>query len=105
MPAPRIWRPFLPLLHAMNRSRRSGDGIMQRLGRANKTSPKRRPAGSSLVANLSAVAQEVVGEHNGHHGLAHGHGANADAGVVPALGGDFGLVAERVDGAPRGEDR
>ncbi len=47
------------------------------------------------MAVLGAVAQEVVGEHERHHGLAHGHGANADAGIVAALGDDLGLVALR----------
>jgi hypothetical protein len=34
---------------------------------------------------LAAVAEQVVGEDQGHHRLAHGHGADADAGIVPAL--------------------
>src|SRR5262249_58448452 len=57
------------------------------------------------LAELGALAQIVIGDHARHHGLADWHGANADAGIVPALGGDLGLAAEAVDRAPRIEDR
>ena len=51
------------------------------------------------------MAQQMVGQHAGHHRLAHRHRADADAGVVAALGGDFDLVAEAVDGWRGREDR
>ena len=59
-----------------------------------ETGWRARPCGSGPAADLPAMAQEVIGQHDRHHGLAHRHGADADAGVVPALGGDLGLVAE-----------
>ena len=57
------------------------------------------------LAGLAAVAEVMIGEHDGHHRLADRHGADADARIVTALGRDFGLVACGVDGAARGEDR
>jgi hypothetical protein len=36
------------------------------------------------------MAQQVVGQHHGEHGLGDGGGADADAGVVAALGDDLG---------------
>jgi len=39
----------------------------------------------------------VVGEHAGHHRLAHRDGANADAGIVAALGDDLGFLAGAID--------
>jgi len=39
------------------------------------------------------MAQRVIGEDAGDHGFAHGHGANADARVVAALGHDLRFVA------------
>ena len=56
-------------------------------------------------AGLAAVAEVMIGEHDGHHGLSDRHGADADARIMPAFGRDFGLVACGVDGAARGEDR
>ncbi len=53
---------------------------------------------------LGPVAQQVVGEHTGHHRLADGHGADADAGVVAALGRDFGVTAGGIDRALRLQD-
>ena len=46
----------------------------------------------------------MVEDHAGHHRLAHRHGADADAGVVAALGDDLGVVAGVVDGAPWRQD-
>ena len=70
---------------------------------------RRGPGGSSgpecrdrRSAALGAVAQQVIGQHAGHHRLAHGHGADTDAGVVTALGHHLDLVAVDVDAAPRG---
>ena len=51
------------------------------------------------------MPQQMVGQHAGHHRLAHRHGADADAGIVAALGDDLGLVAVAVDGPARGQDR
>jgi phosphonoacetate hydrolase len=50
---------------------------------------------------LFAVAQQVVGEDAGQHRLAHRHGADADAGVVAALGQTSTSRRSLVDG-PRG---
>ena len=57
------------------------------------------------LAGLAAVAEVMIGEHDGHHRLADRHGADADARIMTAFGRDFGLVARGVDGAARGEDR
>ena len=50
------------------------------------------------------MAQRLVGQHAGHHGFAHRHGADADAGVVAALGDDLGFRAGLVDGLARRQD-
>src|SRR6195952_3340039 len=42
--------------------------------------------GSGGRTDLPPMTQIVIGEHAGHHGLGHRHGADADAGVVAALG-------------------
>ena len=47
----------------------------------------------------------MIGDHARHHGLADRHGADADAGVVAAVGRDLGLAAVAVDGLARGQDR
>ena len=56
-------------------------------------------------AALGHVAEKMVGEDKGHHRFADGDGANADAGVVSALGQDLGLVALGVDRLARCQDR
>src|SRR6185437_6561680 len=61
--------------------------------------PRRRSAAQR------ALTQQVIGEHDRHHRLADRHGADADAGVVPALGADLDLLAVDVDGAARRQDR
>src|SRR5690606_23423056 len=66
-----------------------------------ETSPISEPP----LSCLRPVPQRVVGQHDGHHGLAHRHGTDADARVVPALGHDLGLVAEAVDGFAGSENR
>ncbi len=53
---------------------------------------------------LGAVAEEVVGEDAGEHGFADGHGADADARVVAAFGGEVDFLAHFVNGADGGED-
>src|SRR3546814_21030525 len=42
----------------------------------------------SAIAALGAVEQFLVGQHQRHHRFDHRHAANADAGVVAALGHD-----------------
>jgi len=56
-------------------------------------------------ADLAAMAQMMVGKHAGHHGFADRHCADADAGVVAALGDDVRLAAVAVDRQPRRQDR
>src|SRR5262245_27820293 len=51
------------------------------------------------------MAQQMVGQHAGDHCLGHRRGADADAGIVAALGAQFDLVAEAVDAAHRRQDR
>ena len=50
------------------------------------------------------MPQEMIGQHNGQHGFTNRHGANADAGVVTALGADIGVFARLRDGLPYIED-
>ena len=54
---------------------------------------------------LPPIEEQVVQDHAGHDGLAHRHRADADAGVVPALGDDLGLLARDGDRPSRREDR
>jgi hypothetical protein len=49
------------------------------------TDPSAHPAG------LRPVEQQVIEQNAGHHRLAHRHRADADAGVVAALGDDLGV--------------
>ena len=48
------------------------------------------------IADLAAVQQQVVEEDAGEHRLADRDGADADAGVVAALGDDLGLSPATV---------
>ena len=57
-----------------------------------------------LLAHLAAVAQEVVGQHQGHHGLAHRNGPDSDAGVVAALGHHVDVFTLGRDAALGRED-
>lgn len=50
------------------------------------------------------MAQGVVNEDQCEHGFGDGGGAQTDAGVVPAVGGEFDGVAVDVDAAARGSD-
>src|SRR5216683_2210035 len=59
----------------------------------------------SDISGQRAMAQQMIGEDARHHRLAHRDGADADAGVVPAMGRDLDLVAVDIDGAQRVEDR
>src|SRR6185295_13149256 len=45
------------------------------------------------LAYLAAMAEKLVGDDASDHRLADRHRADTDAGVVAALGGDFGLAA------------
>src|SRR5690606_1951377 len=58
----------------------------------------------SDLPHLPAVAEQVVGEDQGHHGFADRDGADADAGVVAALGGDLDLFQVVGDAAARLQD-
>ena len=51
------------------------------------------------------MTEQVIGEDAGYHRLADGNGADADTGVVTAMGGDLDLVAVDIDGTQRIEDR
>src|SRR5690348_15652570 len=64
-----------------------------------------RQSSRIVSAAMRAMAQHVIGEHHGHHRFADGHGADADAGIVAALGLHLDLVATRVDAFLRQEDR
>ena len=44
------------------------------------------------LADLATVHQVLVRQDAGHHGLADRHGADADAGIVAALGDDLGVA-------------
>ena len=66
------------------------------------TSDVRRING--YVGILRAMAQGVVDEDQREHGFGDGGGAQTDAGVVSAVGGEFDGVAVDVDAAARGGD-
>src|SRR3954470_3571974 len=48
---------------------------------------------ASMLADLPAMPQEMIGQHARHHCLADRHRTNADAGVVTPLGRDIGIGA------------
>ena len=54
------------------------------------------------VSILRAMAQGVVDKYQREHGFGDGGGAQADAGVVSAVGGEFDGVAVDVDATARG---
>jgi len=56
-------------------------------------------------AGLATVPQIVIREHAGQHRLGDRHRANADTGIVPALGDDFDVPTIGIDRAARREDR
>ena len=56
------------------------------------------------VGILRAMAQGVVDKHEREHSFSDGGGAQADAGVVPAVRSEFDRVAVDVDAAARGSD-
>jgi hypothetical protein len=51
------------------------------------------------------MTQIMIGDDAGNHRLPDRYRANADTGVVPALGDDLGLAAVAVDRPPRRQDR
>src|SRR4051812_5256935 len=60
---------------------------------------------ASMLADLTAMAEEMIRQHAGHHRLADRHRADADAGVMAAFGHDVGIGAVAVHGAARRQDR
>ena len=52
-----------------------------------------------------SMAQQMIRDHTGHHRFADRHRADADAGVMTALGRNIGLVTGVVDRAPRRQNR
>ena len=69
-----------------------------------------RPSGHSRAAMAAPAPtwprwRRKWSANAGDHRLADRHGADADAGVVPALGDDLGLLAGAVDRPARRQDR
>lgn len=58
-----------------------------------------------LEGALAGMAQLVVGQDQGGHGLAHRYRTDADAGIVAAAGLDLGLGKVAIEGAARDADR
>ena len=56
----------------------------------------------NYVGILRAMVQGVVDKHEREHGFGDGDGAQADAGVVSAVGGEFDRIAVDVYAAARG---
>src|SRR3546814_3844981 len=67
----------------------------------------RKPWKGSLSqpAGLGPVAEIVIGNGAGNHGLADGNCADADAGVVATLGAHLDIIAVGVDRLPLRQDR
>jgi uncharacterized protein YjiS (DUF1127 family) len=53
----------------------------------------RNPQERNALADLPAMAQQVIGDDAGHHGLADRHRTDADAGIVPSLRENIRLSA------------
>ena len=51
------------------------------------------------LPDLAAMAQIVISDGAGDHGLPDRHGTDADARIVPALGQDVDVLALRVNRA------
>src|SRR5579862_269699 len=66
---------------------------------ARRKRPRRR------LADLAALTKIMVGNHACHHGFTDRYCTNTDAGVMAALGRNFGFLAITIDGTARGEDR
>jgi acyl-coenzyme A thioesterase PaaI-like protein len=45
------------------------------------------------TTNLATVQQDMVKDHTGHHGLAHGHSTDTNAGIVAAFSDNLGGAA------------
>ncbi|KPX58538.1 Uncharacterized protein ALO53_04577 [Pseudomonas amygdali pv. photiniae] len=56
------------------------------------------------IGVLTAMTQQMIEQHDGHHRLGNRCGANADTRVVPAFGNDVGRIAIGIDRAPRRGD-
>src|SRR5579859_5775897 len=56
-------------------------------------------------AALRAMEQLLIREHQRHHRLHDGYGANANARIMAALGDDLRLVSFLIDGWDRSQDR
>src|SRR4051812_21597347 len=65
----------------------------------------RRKGPADALADLAAMPQVMVGKDAGDHGLADRHGADADAGVVAALGLDLGRLVGAGHRRARAQDR
>ena len=78
------------------------EGVFRRLGGCNGgLSSLIRPSPTILSAHLPAMPQKMIRQHAGHHGFADRHRADADAGIVTALGEDVGVGARAVHRAAR----
>ena len=51
------------------------------------------------------MQQQVIGQRTGDHRFNDRHGADGDAGIMAALGDNFGLFARSIDGFFRHQDR
>lgn len=58
-----------------------------------------------VLSALRAMAKQMIGQNKRHHCFADRNRTNADAGIVAALGDDVRLMARRVDGVARRQDR
>ena len=59
---------------------------------------------NDYVGILRAMAQGVVDKYEREHGFGNRGGAQADARIVSAVGGEFDGVAVDIDAAARGGD-
>jgi hypothetical protein len=53
------------------------------------------------AAGLATMTQKRVGQDTGRHGLNHGYGANANTGVMAALGAQINFLSVLVHGLAR----
>src|SRR4051794_31460415 len=60
---------------------------------------------ASMLADLAAMAEEMIRQHAGHHRFTDRDRANADARIVTPLGHDVGIGPVAIHGTARGEDR
>ena len=62
-------------------------------------------ASAARSPHLRPVPQEMIGQHQRHHRFGNRHRANADAGVMAALGDDIRICPLRGDRLTRCENR